>query len=499
MVTKSGLVEASQLEGSLARMRAEFAGQLPPTAAEIGQRLQADSLLTAWHVEKLLAGKYKGFFLGKYKLLGHIGTGGMSSVYLAEHTLMHDKRAIKVLPKSRVSDSSYLARFRLEAQAIATLNHPNIVRAFDIDNQGDTHFIVLEYVDGDDLQSAVRRHGPMDFDRAADYVAQAAIGVQHAHDAGLIHRDIKPANLLVDSRGRVKLLDLGLALFSDERQSSLTIEHNEHVLGTADYLAPEQAINSHTVDSRADLYGLGCTLYFLLTGHPPFPEGSLAQRIALHQTRMPKEIRAERPDCPGELEGICTKLMQKDPKFRYQHARDVAEALQKWRASVRSSVPAGTAGTDGGSAEYGIAEVPGSGRVPATPGWRKGTPEDDTVRSARGDTVKTSPARAGLSASDSGRLEPVRRLAESASASDSSASSMIDLEIESGYRSRRKSASGGSGFSTRPPAPRAASEPAAAQPEKSDGPSALTIVVLCALFVIAIFIGFVLARISAIN
>jgi serine/threonine-protein kinase len=191
----------------------------------------------------------------------------------------------------------------------------------------------MEYVAGQDLQSLVNERGPLDCGDAADYIAQAAGGFQHAHDAGLIHRDVKPANLLLEKGGQIKILDLGLALFSRDRETSLTLLHNENVLGTADYLAPEQALSSHDVDSRADIYSLGCTLYYLLTGHPPFPEGTLAQRIAKHQTKMPPDIREDRPDCPSELVSICFKMMQKDPKHRYQRMRDVVESLRNWRAS----------------------------------------------------------------------------------------------------------------------------------------------------------------------
>jgi serine/threonine-protein kinase len=155
----------------------------------------------------------------------------------------------------------------------------------------------------------------------------------------LIHRDVKPANLLVDTHGVVKVLDMGLALFTADTDASITMEYNDKVLGTADYLAPEQALNSHNVDSRADIYGLGCTLYFLLTGHPPFPDGSIASRIAKHQQVMPKDIRKERPDCPGELEGICVKMIQKDPRFRYTSCQQVSEVLQNWLLKYRKENP----------------------------------------------------------------------------------------------------------------------------------------------------------------
>ncbi len=286
--------------------------------------------ITRWQADKLLAGKSKGFFLGKYKLLRHLGSGGMSSVYVAEHVLMHQLRAVKVLPKNRVNDSSYLARFRLEAQATAKLDHRNIVRAYDIDNDRDQHYIVMELVRGRDLQSIVKDKGPLSYDDACRYIIQASAGLQHAHEHKLIHRDIKPANLLVDDDGVVKILDLGLALFSNSEMASLTIAHNENVLGTADYLSPEQAINSHTVDHRADVYSLGCTFYYLLTGHAPFNDGTLAQRIAKHQTVMPDEIQKDRPDCPRDLSDICMKMMQKKPHKRYQTAREVAETLSAW-------------------------------------------------------------------------------------------------------------------------------------------------------------------------
>lgn len=335
LIEKSRVVEPSVLNARLEEIRSENGGVLPEDPVELCKELEKTGLVTRWQCEKFLQGKYKGFFLGKHKLLGHLGTGGMSSVYLAEHLVMKHKRAIKVLPKSKLGNTSYLERFRREAKAIASLNHPNIVRAYDIDNEKDTHYLVMEYVEGADLQNLVRKHGPLPYDMAADYIAQAARGLQHAHDAGLIHRDVKPANILVDKQGIVKVLDMGLALFSEDGDASLTMDYNDKVLGTADYLAPEQALNSHNVDARADIYGLGCTLYFLLTGHPPFPDGSVASRIIKHQNTMPPDIRKERPDCPGELDGVCVKMMQKDRKFRYASCQQIADVLQAWLDKYR--------------------------------------------------------------------------------------------------------------------------------------------------------------------
>jgi eukaryotic-like serine/threonine-protein kinase len=447
LVERSKLASPESLQKALDAIRAEHAGQLPDDPVTLAKAFQQHNVLTHWHCEKLLQGKYKGFFLGKHKLLGHLGSGGMSSVYLAEHTKMHDKRAIKVLPRSRLGNSSYLARFQLEAKAIASLNHPNIVRAHDIDNDGETHYIVMEYIDGADLQTLVKKRGPLGFAEVADYVAQAARGLQHAHDIGLIHRDVKPANVLVNSKGQVKLLDLGLALFSDDTAASLTIDYNDKVLGTADYLAPEQALNSHKVDHRADIYGLGCTMYFMLTGKAPFPEGTIAQRIAKHQSAMPTEIRKLRPQCPGELEGICVKMIQKDPKFRYASATQVAEVLEAWRAKYaieqRSLAKVG-GGANDSSLNLGEESGAGSDRTSAS--------AVDTVSNRSSDT-KAGKSGSGVSQLSSGDSGILMRIADKADLSN--AGSFIDLEAEV---RRRAASSTGSG------SPAAAGKAAGASP-----------------------------------
>ncbi|MBX3432677.1 MAG: protein kinase [Pirellulales bacterium] len=310
-------------------------------------------LLTEWQCEKLLAGKHKGFILGKYKLLRHLGKGGMSQVYLAEHMLMKRKVAIKVLPQNRVEDSSYLERFRIEARAAAKLDDPNIVRAYDIDHHDKTHYLVMEYVEGRDLHILVREVGPLDYVMAADYIAQAARGLAHAHDMGLVHRDIKPANCLVDNHHVVKILDMGLARLVDD-EASLTMENNENVLGTADYLAPEQALNSHKADHRADIYSLGCTLYFLLTGHPPFPDGTISERLLKHQVEKAPSIFNDRPDAPPGLVNICNRMMAKKAEDRYQTASEVSERLTEWLAERGHTVGSLSKRDGGGSGSDGI-------------------------------------------------------------------------------------------------------------------------------------------------
>jgi serine/threonine-protein kinase len=364
LVLRSELVERDPLNRLLARLKAEASPEKLADTDFIAGKLVETGLLTRWQCDRLLEGRYKGFFLKKYKLLDHLGSGGMSNVYLAEHLLMRRRVAIKVLPKNRVEDTSYLERFRREAQAAAALDHRNIVRAYDIDNEGSNHFLVMEYVEGRDLQAIVQEEGPLDYARAAEYIRQAAEGLDHAHRAGLIHRDVKPANLLVDRSNVVKLLDLGLARFSDEDRASLTLQYDENVLGTADYLAPEQAVDSHGVDVRADIYSLGCTLYFLLTGHPPFPEGTLPQRLMAHQRTPPPDIRSERPDAPEDLCAICMKMMAKKPAARYQTAREVADALAEW---LKSHGPSGDSAAGSGGSSGRLAGVAAAAREPGAP------------------------------------------------------------------------------------------------------------------------------------
>ena len=325
LVKRSGLVDNERLNQALSGV-----DQSVKDSGIIASNLTKAGLLTEWQSEKLLQGRHKGFYLGKYKLLNHIGTGGMGSVYLAEHRVMRHRVAIKLLPSHLAAHASYLERFHQEARASANLHHPNMVRAHDVDHEGNIHYLVMDYVDGFDLQVMVSRNGPLAFRTAAEYTYQAAEGLAYAHRSGLIHRDIKPANLLVDQTGTVKILDMGLARFSDETQASLTMAYDQKMIGTVDYLAPEQALDSHRVDARVDIYSLGCTLYFMLTGDSPFPQGTIPQRLMQHQSAEPTDIRKFRPDAPPGLIEICRKMMAKSPDDRYQTADDVAHAVSEW-------------------------------------------------------------------------------------------------------------------------------------------------------------------------
>ncbi len=386
----------------------------PAVAADtlrIAEELINRHILTRWQADKLLQGRHKGFFLGKYRLLSLLGTGGMSTVYLAEHRLMRRRVALKVLPKASLAGSSHLERFHKEAQAVAALDHRNIVRAYDVDQEGDIHFLVMEYVAGRSLHEIVAVEGKLDPVPAAEYVRQAAEGLNQAHKASMVHRDIKPGNLLLDDRGTIKVLDLGLARFFDEKEeSSVTKRHDEKVLGTADYLSPEQALDSHSVDIRSDIYSLGCTFYFMLLGRPPFNEGTLANRLLAHQTKQPDSIASQRPEIPKSLILIVEKMMQKRPEDRYQTARELANTLADWLRENGGDTWAEMNPVVGGS----VASLSSSSGLisavpPAAPGGESPTqtlpkarptkPQRDPSKSPSGGAVPAVPPKKGPSKS----------------------------------------------------------------------------------------------------
>jgi serine/threonine protein kinase len=398
LVRKSGLVDDQRLNDALSDVDLSV-----NDSGIIASSLTKKGVLTEWQSEKLLQGKHKGFFLGKYKLLNLLGTGGMGAVYLAEHMVMKRRVAIKLLPNNLAAHTSYLERFMQEARASAQLDHPNMVRAFDVDQDDNLHYLVMEYVEGTDLQVVVSRNGPLPFRTAADYTRQAADGLAYAHRVGLIHRDIKPANLLVDKTGTVKILDMGLARFTDETQGSLTREYDQKMIGTVDYLAPEQAIDSHKVDLRVDIYSLGCTLYFMLTGDAPFPQGTIPQRLLQHQNADPADVLLTRPDAPRGLLAICKKMMAKRPEDRFQDATEVSEALAEWLANGEI----GYGGVDHAGAPTGpslnenltlapLEEEPASRRAAAKPSDSKA---DAASKSGAG---QAAPAAKGESSSVTG-------------------------------------------------------------------------------------------------
>jgi serine/threonine protein kinase len=393
LARKSGLLDAAQLRAYL-RRRGE-AGPPHETPRAMADLLVSDNLVTRYQAEQLLRGKWRNFLLGgKYLVLGPLGSGGMGQVYLCEHKVMRRRVAIKVLP-DRSGEPSALQRFHREARAVAQLHHPNIVGGYDIDRDGRLHFLVMEYIDGSTLHTVVKVGGPMGPLRAAHYVSQAAAGLQHAHEAGLVHRDVKPSNLLLDRTGCVKVLDLGLARFFHEESDDLSRRHAEGPIGTLDYMAPEQALDSHQADIRADIYGLGATYYFLLAGHSPFRAESSLRKLICHQFERPQPIRSLRPDVPEGVAAVIDRMTAKAPAERYQTPAQVVEALAPW---TRTAVPppppeempeviAPARGASEGSAPPALpASLYGPGSAAATSPGRSG----DTDPSA-GSQLPTAP------------------------------------------------------------------------------------------------------------
>ncbi len=281
----------------------------------------------------------------RYQILTKLGHGGMGVVYQARHRLMDRVVALKVLCPRLLDRPASVERFRREVQNAARLSHANIVTAYDADQAGTAHFLVMEYVEGVSLARLVEERGPLPVVQACAYVRQAALGLQHACACGMVHRDIKPQNLMVSGAelGTIKILDFGLAHFVSETAIETRAEGGaadpsgrltqaSTVMGTPDYIAPEQARAAHTADIRADLYSLGCTLYFLLAGHAPFPHGEPIQKVKAHLEQTPRPLNELRPDVPAELMRVLERLLDKNPARRYQTPAELADALAPFTA-----------------------------------------------------------------------------------------------------------------------------------------------------------------------
>jgi len=328
---KSKLLDAARLKECLGDRN------LSDDPKEAARQLIQAGLLTRFQAGLLLAGKYKGFFISTYKVLDHLGKGGMGAVFLCEHTQLQRHVAVKVLPKELADDTAARERFYREARAVATLDHPNIVRVHDVNSHGGVHFMVMEYLEGMDLQELVKSGGPIPYPQAVRHAVEGAEGLAHAHEKGLVHRDVKPANLFLTKKGIVKLLDLGLARKIHDAKDNLTRQLDPGaVLGTVDYLAPEQALDSHDVDHRADIYSLGATLYALISGSPPF-EGNNNQKLLHHQLIEAKPLHQVSPATPPGLSEAVARMMAKNPDDRYQSAAEVIAALSPWAAAADTS------------------------------------------------------------------------------------------------------------------------------------------------------------------
>ncbi len=311
VVEKSRLVSAALL--ATYRLLCPAA---PP--AQVAERMVSDGVLTPFQAGLLLEGKSRPFFVGPYKVLSRIGNGNSGVVYLCEHVSMRRKVAVKVLQGRRAKDGVALQRFLREARAAAALNHPNVVHALDLGCEGDVHYLSMEYIDGSSLMGLVRAEGPVAPRRLAGYLRQAAAGLAHAHAAGLVHRDITPSNVMVGRDGTVKLLDLGLALFA-ECDENLTQGAS---LGSLGYIAPEQERDGHAVDARADIYSLGATICFAMTGRAPSPRRAT-------DTPAPPDAGDTQSDA-DLLRAIVRRMMAPHPADRYPSALAVIEAVTEW-------------------------------------------------------------------------------------------------------------------------------------------------------------------------
>ncbi len=315
-----------------------FVADLAPVDAEaLAVALVRAGNLSKYQASAILQRKAKVLAIGPYVILDRIGSGGMGIVFKARHRDFVDVLALKLLSPSASKKVDAVQRFRREAQLLARLEHPNLVTSHDIGEYNGVHFLVMDYVDGVDLARIVQASGPLRPARAVDLIVQAARGLGAAHERGIVHRDIKPANLMVDAKGVVRVLDLGLARVSragdwmHEDDQSLT--QSGIVMGTVDFVSPEQSRDSKRADHRSDIYSLGCTLYFLLTGKPPFARGNTMERLLAHHQEPAPSLRDVRPEIPPDLDAAYQKMMAKDPEHRPQSMAKVIELLEACRAS----------------------------------------------------------------------------------------------------------------------------------------------------------------------
>lgn len=304
-----------------------------PTAQQIAEALVEEGYLTRFQADRLLEGNARGLVIDGYRVQEVLGRGGMGWVYIAEEKETHWRVALKVLPDEAKADAGALARFRLEAEAGIRLNHPNIVRTYKLgqyeDIYGPIHYVAMELVRGVNLFEFMLMKKRLEIGQACDIVMQAALGLAYAHGQGLIHRDIKPENLLVCCDGSVKILDFGLAMVDEhDEEFSMAMIFGQNRLGTADYISPEQYLDSYRVDQRADIYSLGCTLYFALTGNVPFPYDTPTKKLRAHLRKRPTPVETLRPDVPPRVAQIVAKMMAKRPENRVQTAEEVAKLLQ---------------------------------------------------------------------------------------------------------------------------------------------------------------------------
>jgi serine/threonine protein kinase len=320
----SGLLSQQQITSALNEL--DEAKRSDPY--ELAKQLVRAGKLTKFQAAAVLKGNADTLVFGEYVLLDELGKGGMGEVFHARHRRMDREVAIKVLLRSALAEKHAVERFYKEVRAAAKLIHPNIVTAFDASQHGDSHYLVMEYVDGKDLSRIVKEHGPLSLDQAVQCTIQAAQGLKYAHGEGLVHRDIKPNNLLLDRRGTVKVLDMGLARLEYQNGAEDDITRTGQFMGTVDYISPEQATDSRSADHRSDIYSLGCTLYRLLAGMPIYAGDSALSRLKAHDNHPIPSLCASRADVPKELDDVFQKMVAKRPEDRQQSMKEVIDDLE---------------------------------------------------------------------------------------------------------------------------------------------------------------------------
>ncbi|MBP90680.1 MAG: serine/threonine protein kinase [Planctomycetaceae bacterium] len=328
----SGLVTQDQLDCGEAALRAATVGAgsgFEITDQELADKLVEMEVVTSYQADQMLLGRNK-LNLGRYLVTEFIGQGGMGQVFKAVHNVMGRECAVKILPIDKSTEEA-IANFTREIRTLAKLDHPNLVRAYDAGNDGSVHYLVTEYVPGTDLRRLIRSEGPLTMQQAASVIMQSARGLHHAHESGLIHRDVKPGNILVTPEGVAKVSDLGLAGFIGEGDKD---PRAGKIVGTADYLSPEQIRNPHDVSHVSDVYSLGCTLYYALTGKVPFPGGTPNSKAQRHLAETPWHPKRFNPDVLEEFVEVIADMMEKEPNERMPSAAEVAARLEPWATEV---------------------------------------------------------------------------------------------------------------------------------------------------------------------
>jgi serine/threonine protein kinase len=325
---KSGLLNRAQLQTALRAVPEKCR----ENAQELADQFIKQGKLSRFQAHKLLQGAALGLMLGPYQILTPIGRGGMGSVYLALDSRSGQRLALKVLPpKKALAEERYLARFRREMELSQRVRHANVALTYEVGESNGVHYIAMEYIPGVSLHRLVNKEGPLTVGRAARLFAEVCSGLEHAHSQGLIHRDLKPSNIMVTPNDHAKILDLGLALMEGEvAEDSQVIGGHGYVVGSMDYIAPEQIQDATGVDVRADIYSLGCSLYHALAGRPPFPGGDNRLKIKRHRFDEPEPITRINPKVPEEFAGLIRKMMAKKPERRFASAYDVRGELLAW-------------------------------------------------------------------------------------------------------------------------------------------------------------------------